>query len=409
MDNLADADVARLWRSVPASDCTSPDGAPATLHGRHGDDIAAHPHLLRVFETAPANTLKLSVHGSPPAGLTPEQEKALQNTTSIVAILYSRVMRHATPLGPGGAGDVPDAAPAGAADGIAAAAAALPALTASTTAEPASAAAVPGSGAVEAPLSASAMATLKAFAEDIKRGGASTLAGATCALRVFGTQYGGHALCTQAHASARRHEYTDHAGTFHMANHTLRCFYINFGIEQDYSFDTELVDALGCSGVALDPTVDHLSELTNNVFFLKMGAPSLANATWQTIDLVRLWEAFARRPVWAVKYDCEGCEYALALADDAAQRTRMTEFFRHAHQFNVEIHLHTFILDTVAKLENLAALLDMLREVGMRFMHFATAGCGRDVPGVRSCRPEVYEAGLPCEGNDCSSFLFAKV
>jgi hypothetical protein len=32
----SDAAFASEWAKVPFSDCTAPDGAPATLHGRHG-------------------------------------------------------------------------------------------------------------------------------------------------------------------------------------------------------------------------------------------------------------------------------------------------------------------------------------------------------------------------------------
>ncbi len=76
---------------------------------------------------------------------------------------------------------------------------------------------------------------------------------------------------------------------------------------------------------------------------------------------------------------------------------------------NIELHLASFILDSTTKLRNLAALLDALHAAGMRLVHFGVGGCGRDVPGVRSCRQEVIDAGLPCEGGDCSSYLFAKV
>jgi hypothetical protein len=81
---------------------------------------------------------------------------------------------------------------------------------------------------------------------------------------------------------------------------------------------------------------------------------------------------------------------------------------QHTHQVNIELHLHTSFLDSTEKLANLAQLLTVLHDVGMRLIHVAGGGCGRDKPCVR-CRDEVYDAGLPCEGADCTSFLFAKV
>jgi hypothetical protein len=216
-------------------------------------------------------------------------------------------------------------------------------------------------------------AVLARFGVDVRAGGAgATLAAHACSVRVFGSQYGGHALCVPAPDRTN----------------STASFYINYGIEQDYSFDTELSAALGCAGVALDPTVTHPSELVPNVFFLKLGAPSLETHDWQVLAPTRLWAWHNRRPVFALKYDCEGCEYAL----------------------NIELHLPTTFLDSTEKLANLAKLLTGLHDVGMRLIHVAGGGCGRDKPGVRSCRNEVYDAGLPCEGADCSmSFLFAKL
>ncbi len=377
----SDAVFASEWAKVPFSDCTKPNGAPATLHGRHGLPIDAP--LLQVFITAPPNTVKLSIHGSP-LSLTAAEEKQLPNTTSNVAVWFSRLMRSARPVGKAtlaqlraGAVALPSAGPmsnSSAAPDATHDAASLPAAALGST-------------------SLTVAAVLARFGADVRAGGAgATLAARACSVRVFGSQYGGHALCVPRDRT-----------------NSTACFYMNYGIEQDFSFDTELSAALGCAGVALDPTVTHPSELVPNVFFLKLGAPSLETHDWQVLAPTRLWAWHNRRPVFALKYDCEGCEYALARAGDSSQVDELRAFLQHTHQLNIELHLHTTFLDSTEKLANLAELLTVLHDVGMRLIHVAGGGCGRDKPGVRSCRDEVYEAGLPCEGADCSSFLFAKV
>lgn len=210
----------------------------------------------------------------------------------------------------------------------------------------------------------------------------------------FGTTYGGHTLCTTM--LNRQKDKKD-------------CVYINYGIEQDYSFDTEFANHSGCMGVALDPTVTHPSELVPNVMFLKLAAPSLernvSTKDWQVMSPPRLWHWLGERHIFAFKFDCEGCEYALMTSekDDSMER-----FFEHVHQLNIEFHLHKSFLDSQEKLQNLAHLLNMLRRHNFHLIHVAVAGCGRDKKNEKSCMDAVYDAGIPCEGHDCSSFLFMK-
>jgi len=191
------------------------------------------------------------------------------------------------------------------------------------------------------------------------------------------------------------------------------CFYINYGIEQDWSFDTNL-SALGCTGLALDPTVTHPSELEPNVLFLKLAAPTVrgsAPRSWQVMSLPRLWKLQNKRPVFAVKYDCEGCEYALSQDGPAfaQQRAEMLEFFQHVRQLNIELHLVRNFLDTAEKLNNLASMLLMLADAGLQLVSVEQGGCGVQKLGERYCASEVYDAGIPCGlHTDCSSYLFAR-
>lgn len=91
----------------------------------------------------------------------------------------------------------------------------------------------------------------------------------------------------------------------------------------------------------------------------------------------------------------------------------MTEFFSHAHQLNVELHLAKRHLNSPEKLHNLVALLVMLRAAGMHLAAVDKGACGKlahhsgpdHKPGY--CPEEVYEAGIPCDTTvDCSCFLF---
>ena len=149
------------------------------------------------------------------------------------------------------------------------------------------------------------------------------------------------------------------------------------------------------------------------VFFLKIGAPSVEKHEWQTISLPRLWKYHRRRSIFAVKYDCEGCEYALARHDDAAQREEMLEMLLSVHQLNLELHFSTSYLDTHEKLRNLASLLQLLHAAGMQLAAVDKGGCGGHTrgmgPEVRYCPDEFYEAGVPCDISvDCSCFLFVR-
>jgi hypothetical protein len=104
--------------------------------------------------------------------------------------------------------------------------------------------------------------------------------------------------------------------------------------------------------------------------------------------------------------DCEGCEYAIMQKE---RDEEVEEFFAHVHQLNIEFHVERSFLSSEAKAQNLAYLLHMLKRAGLRLVKYDASGCGRDRPGVRSCIPEVIEAGFQCENADCSSYLFAKV
>jgi hypothetical protein len=50
---------------------------------------------------------------------------------------------------------------------------------------------------------------------------------------------------------------------------------LSYGINNDYSFELDLRNKTGCRVLAMDPTINHPSELAPGVLFLKVGAPTL--------------------------------------------------------------------------------------------------------------------------------------
>jgi hypothetical protein len=160
-------------------------------------------------------------------------------------------------------------------------------------------------------------ATLAEFAEQLKKGGAP-LATAACDMHYYGSGWGGHTLCRPStHALNKSCFYIKCAALCNLACAcacsdapcigVLSCAPGSFGISNDFSFDTEVVKELGCSGIALDPTVSQPAEMVPGVFFLKLGATMHDTpVSWQSIELPRLWRWLGRRNIFALKYDCEG-------------------------------------------------------------------------------------------------------
>lgn len=173
----------------------------------------------------------------------------------------------------------------------------------------------------------------------------------------------------------------------------------------------------GCAGFAFDPTVTHASELEHNVLFLKLGAPSLEDHSWQVIAPFRAWEwvqkrhlvcvcgmLFSSSPLismpaqTAIKYDCEGCEYALVTKDNIQHMRRM---FLHVDQLNIELHAHPLSLNSVVKLENLELLLGLLHVSHFVLADVEPASCGGWMqPAGAACLPQAVDLGVPCFPHD---------
>ena len=161
---------------------------------------------------------------------------------------------------------------------------------------------------------------LKRFSFDaaqLRRNGTILFSSTGCKLQAVGSNWGRHYLCKYLPAQQP-------------------CYFISVGISRDYSFDRSLYNNFGCHGLALDPTVNYMANLTDGVIFLKAGVNSpKKDSNWVSYSVPSLRRWLGNRNLFALKMDCEGCEYSLA--DDII--TEDIHFFRHVYQFNLEIHV----------------------------------------------------------------------
>lgn len=182
------------------------------------------------------------------------------------------------------------------------------------------------------------------------------------------------------------------------------CHFMSFGISTDYSFDAQLgKPPYSCKGYAFDPTSDHPTNLTDNVIFLKTGAHSpIMEKSWHTVS-VPDFRKFLDRDLFALKMDCEGCEYSLAY--DVIQHDR--HFLQHITQLNIELHLPLVFMGTENDVYSLGRLYRMLKLSHFSLVH---ADKGRCHPNDEKsgCHPLLVKTGFDCLPG-CQSFLFAKL
>lgn len=80
-----------------------------------------------------------------------------------------------------------------------------------------------------------------------------------CKPVAIGSGYGLHRICEQP------------------VPENMPCYFLSFGISTDWSFDTEMYSKLGCTGIALDPSITHPLNITPGVVFWKAGANSVGD------------------------------------------------------------------------------------------------------------------------------------
>lgn len=225
------------------------------------------------------------------------------------------------------------------------------------------------------------MLALRQVVEDIKY---LPVSKKVCIPEAFGTSYGTHKLCPLF-------PHTEH----------FQCHFLSFGISTDYTFDEMLQKRYNCSGLAFDPTVDFPEQLLPGVRFVKAGANSPnppSKGTFMSVPKIRKQYG---HPIYALKMDCEGCEYSLAsdiLADDP-------NFFQGILQFNFEIHLPRSFARTDKDVYNLGRLFRLIYDSGMRLVDVDDGACGPQDQKL-GCHPLLASVNFPCEPG-CRSYLFA--
>lgn len=193
------------------------------------------------------------------------------------------------------------------------------------------------------------------------------------------------------------------------------CNFLSFGIDRDYSFDTDLAAKWNCRGFAADPTVVHKSQLHERVTFHNIGAKTLRpfskkEASWLTASVPSVKKFLGLGRISVLKMDCEGCEFSLA-------RDIMLEepdFFHHVDQFTFEAHLNQRWLNDTESFYYMALLFKILEEAGLKVMGTSIGGCGWDVEEHESI-PQLIELGYPNAGQklvrsrrSCHEYLFAR-
>lgn len=201
----------------------------------------------------------------------------------------------------------------------------------------------------------------------------------------FGELYGAHKLCPLFESHVRHFD----------------CHFLSFGVEKDYSFDVALHERMNCTGVAFDPTVNLQENLAPGVKFMKRGANSPARIPDAKYTSVPKFRLDYGHPLYALKMDCEGCEYSLAqdiLRDDP-------HFFLAVLQFNVEFHIPKSFASTDEDVYNLGRLLRLIHLSGMKLIHVDSGQCGPQ-DQVLGCHDMLKKLNFPCEPG-CRSYLFA--
>jgi hypothetical protein len=175
------------------------------------------------------------------------------------------------------------------------------------------------------------------------------------------------------------------------------CVLISFGINNDYSFDTDMADRWQCRGFASDPTVIHKSSLHKIVTFHNLGATMLkeepgVNQKWVSVSMPTLVNQVLRvKHVNVLKMDCEGCEFALArdvVREDPG-------FFNKVDQLTIELHVSKKWIPDEETLYHLGLLYELLKEAGLELQNLLVGGCSLKDEEV-GCIPQLEALGFPC-------------
>jgi hypothetical protein len=189
-----------------------------------------------------------------------------------------------------------------------------------------------------------------------------------CDVTIIGKDYSSHQLCKSLLRAPNSPETS-------IAQEP--CLFYSYGIQNDYTFDTELSNQYDCFGFLFDPSVSHNSHPGQKLLFMGLGAPMLHHDNfenpgvwvnngghqpnlWQSIGPAGLARAMRHKHIDVLKMDCEGCEYALArdiVLDDP-------RFLQKVEQFTIEVHISQAWVKGSQHVYNLGLLYYMLFKEG---------------------------------------------
>jgi len=201
-----------------------------------------------------------------------------------------------------------------------------------------------------------------------------------CKRQQFGKGGGGHSLCTAS---------------------TTNCRFISYGVANDWSFETDL-SRMNCSGVSFDPTVDLPNIIAPNVVFIKAGAEMFQTSAFPTVSVLNAVKWFGPQ-LFALKIDCEGCEYAIIRGP---LKQEDVDMFSLIENFNLEIHAPRNYMRSLQHLEALDRLFQTLHLAGHELVHIDGGGCSPADEGL-GCLEEFKATGFPCSPG-CRSLLFSR-
>jgi len=196
------------------------------------------------------------------------------------------------------------------------------------------------------------------------------------------------------------------------------CIFYSFGIENDYTFDTDLNQKKNCKGYLFDPTVSHVAKFPGEMLFFHLGHSMLDKpidcfsdrrrvcnnlAEWTLTSPPQIMKLFQHPRIHVLKMDCEGCEFSLAQAVAKYD----PDFFTKVDQLAIEVHIHIWQLKGEEELRGLGLLYHMLHKAGLEFVHMFTMDCGDD-PNTPSY-DGLTDLGYPCEPKSkCHNYLISK-
>mmetsp|Transcript_4341 Transcript_4341/g.6760 ORF Transcript_4341/g.6760 Transcript_4341/m.6760 type:complete len:334 (+) Transcript_4341:118-1119(+) len=219
-----------------------------------------------------------------------------------------------------------------------------------------------------------------------------------CQVELFGSEWGAHQLCQEETPPAN-------------------CTFLSFGINKDYTFDTQLADRWNCRGFAADPTVVHKSQLHDLVTFHNIAAKTLtlnkeardSKRPWWVASVPSVKRFLNIERITVLKMDCEGCEFSIARDILNEEPT----FFQKVDQFTFEAHLNKNWLNDKESLYYFGMLFKLLHEAGLEVMGTSIGGCGPlDDKGYMK---ELANIGYPNHWarrgigrRSCHEYLFAR-